>query len=180
MKVGRNCKISDKVSVYGGNNIEIGDNTRIDDFCILSGGGGIKIGSHIHIAPYCSLFGGSGIIFEDFVEIAAYNYFTSESDDFFGHSLVGPQIPQQFKPRGYKKGQVILRKHVLMGARCVVFPGVEIGEGVSVGACSLVTKDLKPWTIYAGIPVKPMGNRSQDMLKLEEQFLKWWEVQDKY
>jgi putative colanic acid biosynthesis acetyltransferase WcaF len=47
-----------------------------------------------------------------------------------------------------------------IGARTFVLPGVRIGEGSVVGACSLVTRDVPPWSIWAGSPARYMRNRS--------------------
>jgi putative colanic acid biosynthesis acetyltransferase WcaF len=45
-------------------------------------------------------------------------------------------------------------------ARAFVLPGVMIGEGAIVGACSVVTKDVAPWTVVAGNPARPVGHRA--------------------
>ena len=50
----------------------------------------------------------------------------------------------------------------------MVLPGVTIGEGAVIGAQSLVKKDCEPWTVYTGIPVKPLKKRPSDkILELE-------------
>lgn len=170
MKIGKGCKISDKASIYGSGNIEIGDNVRIDDFCILSGGSGLKIGSHIHIGAYNAFYAGGGIVLEDFSQFGPGSIFLSESDDFSGNSLIGPCIPKKFKPL-LNSGLIYIGKHVVIGARCVVLPKVNILEGVAVGACSLVIKDCEPWMIYAGIPAKTIKQRCKGMIKLEHAFL---------
>ena len=38
-------------------------------------------------------------------------------------------------------------------------PDVTIGEGSVIGACSLVTKDTEPWTVYVGVPARPVKVR---------------------
>jgi putative colanic acid biosynthesis acetyltransferase WcaF len=48
-----------------------------------------------------------------------------------------------------------------VGARAFVLPGVCIGEGALVGACSVVFRDLPPWTISAGNPNKIIGTRER-------------------
>lgn len=171
MKIGKNCNIHSAVQIFNGDAIEIGDNVRIDAFCILSGGKGIKIGSHIHIGAGCYLYGGSGIEMEDFAAMSAQCVLYTDSDDWSGESLVGPQIPNEFKPY-LKSGKITMKKHSLLGARCTVLPGVTLNEGAAVGACSLVKDDLKPWTINAGMPAKVLRIRSKKMLELEEEFLK--------
>jgi galactoside O-acetyltransferase len=60
---------------------------------------------------------------------------------------------------------------VIIGAGAVVLPKLTIGEGVSVGALSLVNKTLKPWGVYFGMPVKRLRERSREMLVLEHEYL---------
>jgi len=174
MKIGRNSWISPKASIYGSDYITIGDNVRIDDFCILSGGSekgsGINIGNHIHIAAGTKLYGGGGITIKDFAQISSNIIIYSQSDDFFGESMVGPCIPMKFKPNLiYSK--VVINQHVLIGAGVIILPGVIIGEGASIGAMSLVKNNCVPWKVYKGIPAKIHGDRSKNMLSLAEKFL---------
>lgn len=171
---GKGSRISDWARVYKPEEISIGENVRIDDFCMLSGGAGIEIGNHIHIACGTYLFGGAGIILEDFVQISTHISFFSQSDDFFGYSLVGPQVPMRFKPN-LVSGTIRLKRHVLLGSGVTVLPAVTIAEGCSVGAHSVVTKNTEPWGVYAGTPAKRIGERRKSMLLLEERFLKEWE-----
>ncbi len=172
MKIGKGSFISPNATIYSPEGLEIGENVRIDDFCILSCGGGVKIGSHVHIAPYSVLFGKYGIELEDFSEFAARTTILSATDDWYGNSLVGPCIPDEFKPT-LKTGKVTIRKHALLGVGCTVMPGVTIDEGSSVGAYSLVKGHLAAWGIYAGVPAKWLRARSQEMVKLERDFLLW-------
>ncbi len=57
---------------------------------------------------------------------------------------------------GYKIAGIILEKNCQIGMGAVILPGVTVGEGAIVGANSLVTKDVEPWTIVAGQPAKLM------------------------
>ena len=50
-----------------------------------------------------------------------------------------------------------LKKGSYIGMGAMVMPGVTVGEGAIVGARSLVTKDVPPWTIVAGVPAKIVG-----------------------
>lgn len=168
--IGKDCKISDWARFYSPEKITIGNNTRIDDFCMMSGGEGITLGDYVHIACGVYMYGGGGIIIEDFVGISTHVNIWSQSDDFTGHSMFCPQIPEKFKPR-LRKEQVIIRKQVLIGCGVSVLPGVTFGEGSIVGAHSLVTKDTLPWSLYVGTPAKKIADVSQDMLKLRKQFL---------
>jgi len=48
-----------------------------------------------------------------------------------------------------------------LGANVVVCPGVTIGKGSVIGANSVVTRDVTPYTVVAGVPAKPVGQRMQ-------------------
>jgi galactoside O-acetyltransferase len=56
---------------------------------------------------------------------------------------------------------VIIEKHAIVGTNAVIFPGVTIGEGAAVGACVLVRRNLPPWGIYAGEPLRKIGERDR-------------------
>lgn len=167
--IGRNVKVSDKASIYNHDCISIDDNSRIDDFCVLSGN--ITIGKNVHIAVFCNLAGGEkGIIMEDFSGLAySVNAFT-QSDDYTGLTLTNPTIPDEFKLE--KKAAITIKKHVIVGAGSMIFPGVELAEGCSVGAMSMVTKSTEEWKVYSGIPAKPFKDRKKDMLILEQEYLR--------
>lgn len=50
-------------------------------------------------------------------------------------------------------------------ARSVILPGIKIGEGAIVATCAVVTKDVAPYTIVAGIPAKVIGERERKEYK---------------
>ena len=62
-----------------------------------------------------------------------------------------------FADRG---GDVVIGDRVWIGYRAIILPGVTIGEGAVVGAGSIVTKDVEPYSIMAGNPVRKVGERS--------------------
>jgi len=49
-------------------------------------------------------------------------------------------------------GKITIDAEAFVGARAFVMPGIRIGEGAVVGACSVVTRDLPAWTVSAGNP----------------------------
>lgn len=53
-----------------------------------------------------------------------------------------------------RKGTIIVEDEVWIGANVTVLPGVTIGTCSIIGAGSVVTKDVEPYSIYAGIPAK--------------------------
>ena len=175
-KLGVNLKISRKASFHGAGNIEIGDNVRIDDFCVLSGK--IVLGSHIHIGCHGILLGGTeGIYVNDFSTTSFRVTVFARSDDFSGETLTNPQVFNEFRHNTTEKA-VYIGKHVVVGTGSTVFPGVVLGEGVAVGAHSLVLKSTEPWGIYAGSPAKRLKERSDKLLEQEKEFLTKWNSMD--
>lgn len=168
-RVGKNVKLSRYARIYGAENISIDDNSRIDDFCILSGK--IEIGKHVHIAVFCGLFGGDeGIILKDFAGLSSRSVIYAASDDYTGQAMTNPTMPDEF--RKVTGGTVVIGKHALIGTGCTILSNISIGEGASVGAMSLINKELDPWTMYAGIPAKKIRNREKNILKLERKYKK--------
>ncbi len=159
--VGSNVKISRFAHIYSAEHIVIGNNVRIDDFCILSGK--ITIGSNIHISAYVALYGAEGIEIDDYSGISPMSVVYSAMDDFSGDYLIGPIHPEG--ATNVTGGLVKIERYVQIGSNTVVFPDLKIGEGVVVGACSLVRHSIEPWGIYCGIPVKRLKARKKDLLK---------------
>lgn len=166
--LGQNVKISDKASIYDPELIEIGDRSRIDDFCILSGR--LTIGNNVHIAPLCLVAGGEkGIVFKDFSGLAYHVQVFTQSDDYSGATLTNPTVPVEFKCE--TKKAVVIGKHVIVGAGSIIFPGVEVADGCSVGALTLVNKSTEEWGIYLGNPARRIKNRKKDLLDLEHAYM---------
>jgi acetyltransferase-like isoleucine patch superfamily enzyme len=65
-----------------------------------------------------------------------------------------------FAPRG---APVSINNYVFVGARALILPGVVLGNGCVVAAGAVVTRDVPPFTIVAGVPAKPIGQRRQDL-----------------
>ncbi len=166
--LGINVRISDKASIYNADQIEIGDFSRIDDFCVISGK--VTIGRNVHIAVLCNVAGGEkGITFEDFSGLAYGCHVFTQSDDYSGETMTNPTIPKKFKKETFKA--VSIGKHVIVGTKSTILPGVVLSEGCSVGAMSMVTKSTKPWGIYFGIPAKRIKERKMNLLELEEKYI---------
>ncbi|MBE0448530.1 MAG: acyltransferase [Actinobacteria bacterium] len=167
--LGENVKVSDKASIYNPEMIEIGDYSRIDDFCVLSGR--IIIGQYVHVAPFCLIAGGeTGITMDDFSGLAYSVQVFSQSDDYSGRTLTNPTVSDKYKNE--RKAAVRIGRHVIIGASSIVFPGVDLADGCSVGAMTLVNKSTQPWGIYAGNPARRIKERKKDLLDLEAKFLK--------
>lgn len=148
--------------------ISLGDYCIVDDFCVISGN--VSLGRNVHIAHGCRVIGGrEGIGMADFSGLAFGVTVFAQSDDYSGTALTNPTVPMEF--RKISRARVELGRHVIVGAQSVVFPGVLMGEGSSVGSCSMVTKSTEPWGIYFGVPARRIRGRKRDLLELEECYL---------
>ncbi len=169
--LGRNVRIARNCTIIGAENISIGDNVRIDGYCTLvaAGNGYINLGSYIHLGGYCTLLAGEGIIMEDFSGLSWGVRLFSRSDDFTGRYMTNPTVPSKYT--GATGGVIVIKRHAIVGANSVILPKVTLGEGVAVGALSLVTKSLDDWGVYSGRPVVRLKERKRNILELEKALL---------
>jgi galactoside O-acetyltransferase len=154
--------------IIGIENIDFGKNIIIDDFVLIYAKEKIEIGSYVHIASFTSISGGGSLIMEDFTAISSGCRIITGTDDFKGDGFGNSTISSEF--RNITTGKICLKKFVIIGGNSSILPGVTIGEGASVGAGSVVTKNLEPWGIYIGN--KRVGWRNkEEVLKNYEAFL---------
>jgi galactoside O-acetyltransferase len=169
--IGENVLISDKCSIYNAKRIDIGNNVRIDDFCVISAGeAGIEIGNNVHIAVYCSIIGKSKITLSDFSGLSSRVSIYSSTDDYSGDYLTNPTVPEKFT--NIISGEVVLGKHVIVGAGSIILPNVKIGNYSAVAGLSLVSKNVEESKIIGGIPAKVLKERNNNLINLECEYLK--------
>lgn len=170
--VGRNVRIDRSVRLFGAERMSFGDHVRIDPFCILSAGpAGMRIGRNVHIAAYCSLVGQEKIELDDFAGLSARVSIFSSTDDYSGGALTNPTVPAAFL--NVRSAPVVLGRHVIVGAGSVILPGVALGLGASVGALTLIRKNVDEYAIMAGTPAKQIGRRAEVLLEKEAEYLRW-------
>ena len=112
----------------------------------------ISIGKNIIIRPNTMLFADDTetgqIHIEDDVEIGAGVHFYVNN-----HAFTNIDIP--IKYQGYTPSKPIrICSEAWLGACCVILPGVTVGRHAVVGAGSIVTRDVEPFTVVAGNPAK--------------------------
>ncbi len=118
-------RILKKMGCHVGKDIFVGDHVRID----YSHAELIYIDDHAHITGGCRLLCHQR-------DLKGYR----KGDD-------AAKLP-------YKLGEIHIGKGVMIGMETLIMPGVTIGDGAIVGAYSLVTKDIPPYTIATGRPAK--------------------------
>lgn len=81
-------------------------------------------------------------------------------------TVVAGDVPARF-------GKVTIGRGTCLGHQVTVMPGVSIGEGSLIGACSLVTRDIPPHTFAFGVPARVMGTiddlRQRYLARMEQE-----------
>ena len=128
---------------------------------VLSFGEGAKL----QIGKYCSIADGVTILLggehrTDWITTFPFNILCVEASNISGH------------PR--TRGDVIIENDVWIGRDALIISGVRIGNGAVIGARSVVTKNVAPYTIVAGNPAKVIRERFTS--EQQEALLKiaWW------
>ena len=107
-------------------------------------GPNITVGNKVFIGPHCAFTGHAPIDIADEVMIAhKVNLVTS------GHP-VEPERRREY----ITAAPISIGPNVWIGAAATVLPGVHIGEGSVVAAGAVVTRDVAPATLVAGVPAK--------------------------
>ena len=175
-KIGKNVQIGRNVYFRYPSEVEIGDNVIIDDFCYFTTQ--VSIGNHCHIAPSCTVIGGreGRFVMEDFGGMSAGCRVVCGTDDYL-EGLTNATIPAQFRGNA-TIGEVIMRRHVIVGTNSVLMPNIVLAEGTAVGAMSVVTQSTMPWKVYVGNPAKSLLPRNRKSIEEgERKFLLWWKEQ---
>jgi len=72
------------------------------------------------------------------------------------------------------KGDIVIGNDVWIGYEAVVLSGVHVGDGAVIGARSVVTRDVPPYTIVGGVPAKEIRKRFDDATICKLQQIAWW------
>lgn len=75
---------------------------------------------------------------------------------------------------GPKRPKVFIGNDVLVSLNVIVLAGVHIGDGAVVGAGAVVTKDVGPFEVVAGVPAKTVRGRFSPAEAQALQQLAWW------
>ncbi|MBO4899341.1 MAG: N-acetyltransferase [Lachnospiraceae bacterium] len=144
------AEISDDADIGSGSKIwnqaQIREDASIGTDCIISKN--VYIDSGVHI--------GNRVKIQNNVNV--YNGVFVEDDVFLGPSMTftNDMYPRAFN-KDWKVVPTYVRKGASIGAGAVIRCGVNIGEYSMVGAASLVTKDVKPYSLVTGNPAKFRG-----------------------
>lgn len=135
ISIGCRCHINGARLISNGGSISIGDNCTVNPFAVLYGHGGLSIGNNVMIAT------GSVIVPAN-------------------HCFDSLDVPM--KLQGLTTLGISIDDNVWVGANVTILDGVHIGTGSIVAAGAVVTRNVLPMTIVAGVPAKQIGLRGSE------------------
>lgn len=165
--------------VVTGPNIEIGDYTIYNDF--------VRDPRHFekNNVLYHYPVNGDRLKIGKFCSIACGAKFLFTSGNHSMQSLSTYTFPIFYEEWGLdgkairsawdNKGDIVLGNDVWIGYEAVILSGVTIGDGAIVGARAVVTKDVPPYTIVAGVPARPIRKRFDEETIAKLEALRWWD-----
>jgi len=130
--------------------IKIGKDSSIHMNCFITGKN-LEIGNNTVINRQSYLDGRAGIKIGNNVNVSHQVLIQSLT-----HDPQSPKFGCLIKP-------VIIKDNVWIGTRAIILPGVTIEEGAVIGAGSIVTKNIPPYTIAVGNPARVIKNRNRDI-----------------
>ncbi len=132
----RGARIRPTAILRDAQNIFLGENTAVNHLCVLWAGketGKIVLGDNVILGPGVMMFA-------------------------FNHQI---DPGQPIISQGFDDADIIIGNDVWIGANVVIVAGVKIGDGCVIGAGSVVTQDIPPYSIAAGVPAKIIQSRKR-------------------
>lgn len=173
--IGKNTLISPPFQSFNIKEMHIGDNTRISEYCWIqcidsyqgkNFSPRLDIGNDVHIGRFAHVIACDNIKIGNSVVIAERVYI---SDNLHGFEDINmPIMKQPLK----QAGPVIIEDEAWIGNGACILPNVTIGKHAIIGSNAVVTKDIPPYSVAAGVPAKVIKqyNPEQNM----------WEKANKY
>lgn len=138
---------------------QIGNDTKIWHFSHVCSGA--KIGEKCSLGQ--NVFVGNDVIIGNNVKIqnnvSVYDSVYIEDDVFCGPSMVFTNVfnPRSHVIRKHEYRKTLVKKGATIGANATIVCGITIGEYAFIGAGSVANKDIKPYAMMVGVPVRQIG-----------------------
>lgn len=127
-------RIYEGVTLWYPYRIKIGNNVTLNEWVYIDGFGNVTIGNGVRIAHRATIL----------------------SSD---HRYADPDVFIYLQ--GIVKKETVIEDDVWIGCNAVVLPGVRIGKGAIIAASAVVTKDVEPFAMMAGVPARLIGRREK-------------------
>ncbi|MDE6821792.1 DapH/DapD/GlmU-related protein [Bacteroides acidifaciens] len=135
VKMGRNVVLHFKTEIRSPYNLVLGKGTIIGDNAVLDARMGLVLGDNVNLSSNVSIW-----------------------------TLQHDHRDPNFACSQRKRMNVEIGERAWLGCNVIVLPGVRIGEGAVCCAGCVVTKDVEPYTVVAGIPAKKVGERPKGLV----------------
>jgi maltose O-acetyltransferase len=124
---------------------------------------GVSIGARSIIGNDAFLDGRGGLVIREDVDIGAeVRIYTRQ------HAIESPTF-------GGVSEAVVIDNWVYIGSRVTILPGAHVGEGAVLASGCVLTGDAEPWTVYGGVPGRPIGQRPQVRYQLPTSAKLWFQ-----
>jgi acetyltransferase-like isoleucine patch superfamily enzyme len=133
-EIGKHVVFHFRTEVRGLQRLKIGDGTIIGDNALLAAQWGLTIGKNVNLSSNVSIYSGA-------------------------HDHRDPY----FRCTAATTRPITIGDRVWIGSNAIILTGVHIGEGAVVCAGCVVTKDVEPYTVVAGIPARKVNERPRDL-----------------
>lgn len=148
-RIGEGSRVWHWVHICGG--------ARIGNDC--SFGQNVFIGNDVLIGNNCKVQN----------NVSIYDAVTLEDDVFCGPSMVFTNVynPRSAVNRKEEYRRTLVKRGATIGANATIVCGVTLGEFVFIAAGAVITKDVKPYALMAGVPARQIGWMSQHGERLQ-------------
>ncbi len=170
------AKINENINiqhpVYISPRVEIHKNSRIEKYTFINYD--TIIYKNVNIGRYCSIGRNCEIgLSKHPTEFLSTHLFQIKDNSLFSNSYGYDKLN---KVNWIEHETVNIGNDVWIGSKVSIMNGVTIGNTSIIGAGAVVTKDILPYTIVAGIPAKIVRKRFNESIIKELEDLKWWEL----
>lgn len=159
----RSCSISKKSKIYSPYHLR---RCNVGDYTYIAVNSRISV---TDIGKFCSIgpnfVCGWGLHPTDTVSTAPMFYSTQKQN--------GTTLSKENKIKERKR--IHIGNDVFIGVNVTVLDGVTIGDGAIIGAGAVVSKDIPPYAIAVGCPIKILRYRFSEEQRAKLQRLKWWD-----
>ncbi len=152
-------RISPLATIRG--DVSLGKCTYVSGYAEMRG-----IGSAVRIGNYCSVARGVKIL-------SAGQVHDLDAISTFPFYLIDPALERADTMA--QRRDVVIGNDVWIGVDAIVMPGVHVGDGAVIGAGAVVTRDVEPFQIVAGVPAKALRKRFSEPVCAAIAASKWWE-----
>lgn len=159
IRIGKHCSIGRNSLVRANTEsacaLCIGDRTSIkENVLINTNKGTVEIGQECWVGPYTLIYGNGDVTIGDHVMIASHCAINTVS-----HHTTRFDIPMS--QQGIYTAPVVIEDDVWIGIGAVILQGIRVGKGSVIGAGAVVTRDIEPGTVVAGVPARKIKQRSE-------------------